>query len=34
MCASGSGHLEIIKLLIAAGADVNAQLKDGWTSLM
>ncbi len=32
--ASSSGHLDIVKLLIKAGADVNAADKDGITALM
>lgn len=32
--AAVKGHEEIVKLLIAKGADVNAKDKDGWTPLM
>ena len=28
-----NGHKEIVELLIAKGADVNAKNKDGWTPL-
>ena len=31
--AAWGGHKEIVELLIAKGADVNAQLDDGWTPL-
>ena len=34
MFASQKGHLEIVKLLIEKGANVNAQSKSGWTTLM
>ncbi len=32
MMASANGHTEIVKALIAAGADVNAVSKDGYTA--
>ena len=34
MEAASSGHLEIVKLLISHGADVNAQSSSGNTPLM
>lgn len=34
MQASKSGHLEVIKLLLAKGADANAKSKDGTTALI
>lgn len=34
MLASESGHQEIVKILIDAGADVNATTEDGQTALM
>ena len=34
MWAAGWGHTEMMKVLIAAGADVDAQTKDGLTALM
>ena len=32
--ASGEGHMEVVKLLIAKGADVDAKDNDGWTPLI
>jgi ankyrin repeat protein len=32
--AAQNGHLEVLKLLIAKGADVNAKTKDGKTALI
>ena len=32
--ASMYGHLEIVKVLLAAGADVNKSENDGWTPLL
>jgi ankyrin repeat protein len=34
MVASQNGHIEVIKLIIKAGADVNAAATVGATSLM
>jgi len=34
MAAAGSGHVETVRLLLAAGAEVNAQSKEGLTPLM
>jgi uncharacterized protein len=32
--ASQNGHLEVVRALLAANADVNAKLADGFTALM
>ena len=34
MLASQNGHAEVVKLLLAAGANVNATANNGSTSLM
>jgi ankyrin repeat protein len=34
MSASGAGHIDIAKLLIDKGADVNVKSNDGWTALI
>ena len=34
MLAAGEGHLEIVKCLIEAGADINARRNDGRTAVM
>lgn len=34
MWASSEGHLEIVRALLAAGADVNAERRDGLTALI
>jgi len=33
MHAAHAGHLEVVEVLIAAGADVNARSPQGWTAL-
>ncbi|MFL6210366.1 MAG: ankyrin repeat domain-containing protein [Pyrinomonadaceae bacterium] len=33
-CAARDGQLALIEEVLVAGADVNAQLADGWTALM
>ena len=33
MWAAADGHLEVVDALIAAGADVNARLRSGFTAL-
>lgn len=34
-CAAGNGHTGILRLLVEAGANVNAQcVANGWTALM
>ena len=33
MLAANRGFLDIVRLLLAAGADVNIRAKDGWTAL-
>lgn len=32
--ASSKGHIEVVKSLLAAGADVNARSDDGWSPLI
>jgi ankyrin repeat protein len=34
MWAAGQGHGEIVRSLIASGARLNAQDRNGWTALM
>jgi ankyrin repeat protein len=34
MVAAAAGSLEVAKMLVAAGADVNAKTDFGWTALM
>jgi ankyrin repeat protein len=34
MLATAEGHLEVAKLLLEYGADVNTQNRNGWTALM
>ena len=33
MLAANRGFLDIVKRLLASGADVNIRAKDGWTAL-
>ena len=33
MMAANRGAIDVVRMLIAAGADVNAKAKDGWTPL-
>jgi ankyrin repeat protein len=34
IAASSNGHLELVRYLIRAGANVNHQESDGWTAVM
>ena len=34
MFASRMGHVEVVKALLSASANVNAQDENGWTALM
>ena len=34
MLATHGGHIEIVKLLLVNGADINAQSEDGTTSVL
>ena len=34
MLAANGGHIDILRLLLDAGADVHIKAKDGWTALV
>ena len=34
MHASNNAHIDVIKILVDMGADMNHESKDGWTALM